>query len=197
MMPSSSVSLHPGGTYAASPSGSGNFYPGSNFGASPSGSGNFYAGSNCAGSPSGSVRAGSRGSASSSISVESARATVSLVERSQSLESLARQISRDLNDLDDTVRQLNAWFRSLDPKGYTKRTPWSAGMESAYDRYKRYGAAHAQAHTAFQICLSTTKRNTTPDQHAERAKLAIDWGTQALRYVYLGYHFPYPFKLHL
>lgn len=114
--------------------------------------------------------------------MQSAESALDSIHRSRSIQDLARQISRDFRDLDGTLQDLKAWFKALDPKGYKKRAPWTGGIERAYDRYKRLGEEHGRAHTAFQSYLSATRRNTTPEQHAERAKMALEWAAAALKY---------------
>jgi len=149
----------------------------------PSSSGMFYPGSNYAPSPSGSARqASSRSSTSSGISVVSAQEALQRVQSSQSIQGLARKISRDLGDLDGTANDLHAWFVSLDPTEYRKRAPWPPGMLNAYKRYKAFAEDHGTAHTEFETYLRASRKNTTPEQHAERARLAIGWASTALRY---------------
>lgn len=146
---------------AATPSSSGHFYPGSNFARTPTGS--------------------SSGSANSNISVESARSSVDAIRNDNNILALARRISQDTGNLQGTITQLNAWFAALNNAAYQKRNPWTPGMERAYDRYKDLAVGHGDAHSRFTAYLKQTKINTTPEQHAERARLAIAWGEAAVR----------------
>lgn len=147
---------------AATPSSSGHFYPGSNFGRT-------------------STRSSSAGSANSNISVESARSSVDAIQTDNDILALARRISQDTGDLQGTITQLNAWFAALNNAAYRKRNPWTSGMERAYDRYKDLAVAHGDAHSRFTAYLRQTRNNPTPEQHVERANLAIAWGEAAVR----------------
>ena len=54
---------------------------------------------------------------------------------------------------------------------------------------QRLGGGSHPAHKAFTKYLSQTRINTTPEQHLERARMAIVWGEAAVKYV-----LPIPFK---
>lgn len=79
--------------------------------------------------------------------------------------------------------QLKEGFRKMDQTAYKKRAPWSSGMENAYDRYKKYVKDFGKKHTAFENYMRETRRRCTPEQHLQRAQLAIGWGEAALKYV--------------
>jgi hypothetical protein len=142
---------------------------------SASSSGNFYPGSTFAASHPGPSRQGSGSTSRSTISVESALLVVDTIRRSLSLEALARSLSRDVGDLEGTVQELNARFKSTDPMGYKKRDPWSDAMDRARDRYKHSGEVHGRAHRLFDEAYARTRKHATPEDHVERAKLAIEW----------------------
>ncbi|KAF4468589.1 hypothetical protein FALBO_4509 [Fusarium albosuccineum] len=146
-----------------------------------SSSGNFYPGSHYPGSYNERPVSNPRSSTSSIRSIELAESTLERIRTSRSIQSLARQISRDLGELDGTLDDLRAFFRNTDPRGYKKRAPWPQGMESAYSRYKRLGDEFPLANDAFDAARAEDPKNATPEQHVERARLALEWGSLALR----------------
>lgn len=102
-----------------------------------------------------------------------------------SLESLARHISAELYPQETLVVTLRTWLATVDPAAYAQEVPWPPAVLAAYDEYKRLAAEHGTAHTAFRVYLNETRRNATPEQHLERARLAVAWGEAAVRFVIL------------
>ncbi|KAL7916978.1 hypothetical protein ACQKWADRAFT_307955 [Trichoderma austrokoningii] len=147
-------------------------YPGSDFANSDGGS---RRSSHRSGGSESAHRTNSGGSASSNISVESAKSA------SKNIMDLARVISIDLKDVQATVKILEDWADSLDLTKYKKRNVWTPEMERAYERYKECGKAYGRAHQSFEDKWHETQHQTTPEQHVERAKLAIAWGEAAER----------------
>jgi hypothetical protein len=124
------------------------------------------------------------GSRASGSSIDSA-ATVNSVNSAHSLQSLARKISADLYPQETLVAALRTWLATVDPAAYRRELPWRPEVQAAYDEYKRRAHEHGTAHTAFRNCLNDTRRNTTPEQHIQRAQLAVEWGEAAVKYVIL------------
>lgn len=143
----------------------------------------MYPGSNFAATPSPSRV--STASGASCISVESAEYVLAAVNSNNSIRRIARQLSQEAANLDDLKAELEQWFSQVDQSGYRKRAPWSSGMVRAYARYKRHANEHGAAHTAFERCRQETNNRTIPEQHVERARLAIQWGEAAVKYVQL------------
>jgi hypothetical protein len=98
-----------------------------------------------------------------------------------SLQSLARHISAELYPQEILVVSLRTWLASVYPMAYRQEMPWSPTVCEAYNEYKRRAEAHGICHKAYEICLSQTRRNTTPKQHLERARAAVKWGESAMR----------------
>jgi DNA repair photolyase len=93
-----------------------------------------------------------------------------------------RAIESELNLRDQRVERLDAWLQRLDPSTYKKRLPWTGSMERAHARYHQYGAELGVAHRAFEDYFNATRKNTLPEQHLERARLAVRWGEKAIQY---------------
>ncbi|KAJ3529596.1 hypothetical protein NM208_g9685 [Fusarium decemcellulare] len=146
-----------------------------------SSSGNFYPGSHYPGSYNERPVDSPRSSISSTRSIELAESTLERIRTSRSIRALARQISRDLGDLDGTVEDLQAAFDNTDPTGYKKREPWSQGMERAYSRYKRFEEEYPLSKVTYHTATGPVKKNATPEERIERARLALDWASSALR----------------
>lgn len=121
----------------------------------------------------------SRTSGASRLSVDSA-ATINSVH---SLKSLVRHISADLYPQETLVATLRTWLAAVDPAAYAQERPWRPEVLAAYNEYKRRAAEHGTAHTAFRDYMNVTRRNTPPEQHLERARLALAWGEAAVRCV--------------
>ncbi|KAG2420920.1 hypothetical protein HFD88_000534 [Aspergillus terreus] len=119
--------------------------------------------------------AGTGNSRASRWSIDSAD-TVNSVH---SLQSLANQISADLYPQERLVSQLRDWQRTLNPATYRRQVPWPPEVKAAYDEYKRLVHVFAQAREAFDVDKRQTA--TMPEQHLERARLAVAWGEAALR----------------
>jgi hypothetical protein len=54
-------------------------------------------------------------------------------------------------------------------------------MQTAYDRYKQFAEDIGTPHKAFTDYQRATAKRTTPEQHIERARLAIEWGKAAVK----------------
>ncbi|GES62364.1 hypothetical protein ATEIFO6365_0005034100 [Aspergillus terreus] len=88
-------------------------------------------------------------------------------------------ISADLYPQERLVTQLGNWQRTLDPATYRRHVPWPPEVKAAYDEYKRLVHVFAQAREAFEEDRGRTA--TMPEEHLERARLAVAWGEAALR----------------
>ena len=121
---------------------------------------------------------GTDGSAVSTASIDST-ATINSVH---SLMSLVRQISHQLYPKETLVTDLRNWLAAVDPVVYRREMPWQPNVVAAYNEYKRRATVHSSAHKAFLNYFSQTRSYTTPEQHLERARLAVAWGEAALRY---------------
>ncbi|KAB8205397.1 hypothetical protein BDV34DRAFT_195853 [Aspergillus parasiticus] len=124
-----------------------------------------------------SVRSSNTGRSVASTSSVDSTATINSVH---SLQSLARRISAELYPQERLVTSLRTWLATVDPAAYRREMPWSPQVLAAYNEYKRRAAVHGSAHKAFEDYLNQTRRNTTPEQHLERARLAVAWGESAV-----------------
>lgn len=143
-----------------------------------------YPGSNFAASRTESAR--SIGSNASSISVESAQATVRSIRESPSITALARSISIDLGQLDGTLQELKVYHQKKVYGDYKQREPWPQGMQNAYGRYKAVVTAYKGACTEFEHLFplkngQRKKQSTYPENHVERARLALRMGELAVQ----------------
>lgn len=102
-----------------------------------------------------------------------------------SLQSLASRLSAELGTQKTLATALREWLASVDPAAYSGELPWRTEVQAAYNEYKRLAEEHARAHIAFTTYLRQTSDHPTPEQHLERARLAIVWGEAAVRYVIL------------
>lgn len=117
------------------------------------------------------------GSNVSCVSIDST-ATINSVH---SLRSLVRHISADLGEKHGLAEQLRARIESIE--SYRPLGPWPKQLQNAYNNYKAQAKDFAVKHTAFLEYMAETnnKSNTLPEQHLERARLAVVWGEAAVQ----------------
>ncbi|KAI0515425.1 hypothetical protein F5B22DRAFT_646699 [Xylaria bambusicola] len=117
----------------------------------------------------------------SNVSISSAQSAVQIIKESPFIERLMNMISRDIDELDNTATDLRNWRKQLDPNTY-KPVVWTHEMTCAYQQYKDLVGKIGRSHQEFLRCERRTKeeKNATPGQHILCAKLALQWGCDAL-----------------
>ncbi len=105
------------------------------------------------------------------------------IESLLSLEGLARTISQELYPQETLVTQLEAWLAAVNPAVYRPNRPWAPEVWTAYTEYKNLGEEQVARRRAFMQHCANTPTSGTPEQHLERARLAVEWGNAALRCV--------------
>ncbi|KAK4170732.1 hypothetical protein QBC36DRAFT_124739 [Triangularia setosa] len=94
------------------------------------------------------------------------------VNSAHSLASLARRISRELYPNETKLASLDTWAKNMGiyiPRG----RPWAPEVVAQYDEYKRLGKICQRDGDAFYSQWQETKKNTTVEEHLERAQLAL------------------------
>jgi hypothetical protein len=86
------------------------------------------------------------------------------------------------------VEELKAWLATVNPDEYEQDAPWSAEVLAAYENYKALAEKFATAHQSFLRNRQQSFKNATPEEHLERARLAVTWGELAVRCVILMLH---------
>ncbi|KAK4198573.1 hypothetical protein QBC40DRAFT_283560 [Triangularia verruculosa] len=94
------------------------------------------------------------------------------VNSAHSLTSLARRISRELYPNEAQLASLETWAENIDvyiPRG----RPWAPEVVAQYEEYKRLGEICKKDGKAFFSQWRRTEKNTTVEEHLERAELAL------------------------
>lgn len=149
----------PSRTPSASSASNTSVYPGSTFGITPT------------------------ASRSSNASTASDRSIVVLdtICSNHSIKSLIETLSRENHQATTLKVELDSWAQKINPTAYQSREPWTPAMERAHNRYKELANVIGEKHKAFKAYRNKTAVKTTPEQHIERARLAIVWGQGATK----------------
>ncbi|KAI0007241.1 hypothetical protein F4779DRAFT_592786 [Xylariaceae sp. FL0662B] len=117
-------------------------------------------------------RHSSHHSGASNSSIDSA----ATIESVKTLRTLAHIVSVELYPRETLVADLRNWIKTVDPAAYARKGPWPRQLEDRYAEYKKLGDEQTSAHQAFEAARQKTRKNTTPEEHLERARLAVRWG---------------------
>lgn len=147
-----------------------------------------YPGSSSQSSRPGSARTGTTGAASvQSFQIQSNASersfhSIASADSYHSIASLASELSAELYPRAALATELRAWQATIQEQDYQPNLPWRPEVQAAYDGYYEWVNKHQRSHQAYLAYFhQTNDKFTSAEENLERARLALQWGQDALR----------------